>query len=389
MLNLLLAGLFDNTSGKVIGGPYGVNGTFQSITYQAALLGLDPAVLNAIPNEVLASDGWYPAPKSYEPHVPTPSIWGAFWNAVTSVVETPAGGLLSLARIAWDAAAATFTYFDQLATEAASIGGAIIARTAHALEAVGQLLLTALQVLLAWIVTAIDDLVGPVLRAVHSAIHSYAEALWSDFTVLWGLYDDSSSGAGATALQMLSDVFGTPFLLALGIGFVIAIALPLLSVVTLGAGFLGTLLISLFLTAALTVGSSYSSGLLPTSLLSPSVVTAASVVYNNSTEGSGSQGQIVGRGLFGLASTGPAGPFFGPLIWIFHVADAEIGLVKSVPAGIGLGQMVSSVGFGEYGLVNIYPLIMTAIAIVVLFLAVATLSVGGVRANGLLRSRSA
>ncbi|MGB6442415.1 MAG: hypothetical protein WBF81_03870, partial [Thermoplasmata archaeon] len=109
-LDLLLAGLFDNTTG----GPNAVNGTFESMTYQVGFLGLNPTVVNAIPNATEPSDGLYGAPASHFPPPPPPSGWGAFWNAVTSFVTNPLGTVLSLVDTVWNAATAAFTYLNHL-----------------------------------------------------------------------------------------------------------------------------------------------------------------------------------------------------------------------------------------------------------------------------------
>ena len=59
-LDLMLAGLMDNTTG-------GINGTLQSVTYQLPFLGLGRTVVNAISNFTLPSDGLYAAPTEQLP----------------------------------------------------------------------------------------------------------------------------------------------------------------------------------------------------------------------------------------------------------------------------------------------------------------------------------
>ncbi len=245
-LDLLLAALIDNTTG----GSNAVNGTLQSITYQVGFLGLSPTVVNAIPNATEPSDGLYGAPASQFPPPPAPSGWGAFWNAVTNFLENPLGTIFSLVDTVWNAATAAFTYLDHLAHEAAAIGAKVLARTAAAIVAVGVAIAQALNDFLEWVAQQVAGWLGPVIAPIVSGMDAYALRLGSD---LEKTYNDSTAGhstAGDVA-KFWADVGGSVFLLGMGVGTAVVIALALIEGFSLGASFLVPIVIGTLVTGAL------------------------------------------------------------------------------------------------------------------------------------------
>ena len=101
-LDLLLAGLMDNTTG-------GVNGTFQSVTNQVAFLGLGAWVLGGLANATLVSQGVYGAPQYNKAPPSAGGPWGAMWNAFSAIVTNPLGTLLSVVGEVWTATLASQT----------------------------------------------------------------------------------------------------------------------------------------------------------------------------------------------------------------------------------------------------------------------------------------
>jgi hypothetical protein len=94
MLDVFAAGILDNTSN-------GVNGTLTSVTSQVPFLGFDGAVTTSLINAVPLSDGLCGPPQSQYPPPPPPTsgLWGDFVNALTSVVQTVAGAIVSLVSV--------------------------------------------------------------------------------------------------------------------------------------------------------------------------------------------------------------------------------------------------------------------------------------------------
>ena len=292
MLDLLLASLIDNTSG----GPEGVNGTLQSITYQVGFLGLDRVVVNAIANGTEPSDGLYGPPTSHIVSPPPASAWGVFWNAVTSFVTNPLGTVLSLVKTVWNAATAAFVYLDHLANEAAAIGAEIVARMAAAIVHVGQLIASALNVLLQWIIAEVRELFSPFVDGVKSVIHSYANSLWADLQPLWAEANSSQTLNSGQAVTFLSEVFGAPFLIALGLSVAIAAAFVVIDALTLGADFLVSLLIGLVTSIVVSPIVHALQSLIPTNWASDALVSIAWYLFNATTD------SCVNRLLSGMCS---------------------------------------------------------------------------------------
>jgi hypothetical protein len=249
-LDLLLAALFDNTTGSVSGGINGVNGTFQLVTFQVPSLGLESEVVKGIPNVAVPSDGLYRSPASEWPRAPPAGFWGNFWNAVTSVIENPLGALFSLATVVWNAATAIATYFDHIAREAAVIGGKVVGRVASALVSVGEALVSALNVLLAWILDALSALFSPIINAINATMTSYLNTIWSSFQTLWTDINDSTTITASMAFAFWNALLGSPFLIAVGIATAVSVAFVIIDALSLGTEFVVTDLLTIVAGAA-------------------------------------------------------------------------------------------------------------------------------------------
>lgn len=240
-LDLLLAALLDNTTG----GTNAVNGTFQSVTNQVGFLGLNPMLINAISNATEPSDGLYGPPASHFPPPPPPSGWAEFWNAVTSFVVNPIGTLLSLAHTFWNAATAAFTYFNHLAHEAAAVGAEVVARTAAAIDHIGQLILSALEQLLSWILTLVKDALSVVIEPINEAIRGYdsilSAAANSSVSEVASGHSVSLSNGSAVAQALGGDVVD----LSLAVGVALSVVFTILTPFDLGADFVLPIVLTL------------------------------------------------------------------------------------------------------------------------------------------------
>jgi hypothetical protein len=235
MLDALVAGLLDNSTN-------GVNGTFQSVTYQVPFLGFDSAVVSTLANAVQVSDGLCGAPQSsYPPPPPASSgLWGDFVNAVSSIVTTVAGAIVSLVSIVYTAVVAAANFVAHLAREAADIGGMLLARAAAALVSAGDFLATALEKFLSFIIAAITSMLDAAIQPFLAACYQYAVTL--DNAVDPSLGQIVISALGGMVLELGFDI-----------AIVLEIAILIAFVATLGWGVLADVLIGLIIGAALTV----------------------------------------------------------------------------------------------------------------------------------------
>jgi hypothetical protein len=98
-------------------------------------------------------------------------------NAVSSIVTTVAGAIVSLVSIVYTAVVEAATFVAHLAREAADVGGQLLARAAATLVSIGTLVLAALAAFLAWIVSEIKEALNAVIAPFWSAAVGYAQNL--------------------------------------------------------------------------------------------------------------------------------------------------------------------------------------------------------------------
>src|SRR5208282_1722813 len=109
-------------------------------------------------------------------------------------VETVVGAIVSLPAIVYNSAVATYTYLNHIAHEAAAVGGAVLQRTAAALEAVGKLILSALNALLQWIIIhVIDPALSAVIDPIEAGVGTYDSNMNGPLKQAWA--SENSSGA--------------------------------------------------------------------------------------------------------------------------------------------------------------------------------------------------
>jgi len=243
-LDLLLAGLLDNSTG-------GVNGTFQAVTNQVPSLGFYPSVLNTLANGPVLGQGLFKAPSNNAPPSPpaqSDSIWGFFTNAVTDVVQLVTDGVTvveSLVGIVWTATVAAFTYLDHLAIEAAAIGGTLLNRTAATLVSVGKEILNALNWMLEFLV---NDVINPLLASVFGPVKSanaqYCESINFAFQAAYAAVEGGHPVSQAESAAIWNNIGGSTFALGEGVAVGVEVALGLLSAFSLGGGFLLPLLLN-------------------------------------------------------------------------------------------------------------------------------------------------
>ena len=359
-LDLLLAALLTNTTA-------GVNGTFQPVTNQVSSLGFEPAVINALANAPIGGQGLF-GPPPYNPKSTSGGgPWGDFVNAVTSIVTTVAGAVMSLVNVVWTATVAAFTYLDHMAIEAAAIGGTLLSRTAATLVSVGKAIGNALNALLDYIVSlvkaALASVIDPIVRAAASFDSTLGSA--ANATVA-----DVNGGGGVTAAHALAwgQAFDPIAILGVAVAFAITVALVILGPLDLGAGFI----VPLILTIVPTFSQNLISGLASISSFTAQAVATLEDSFTNSLP------KAEWEAVAGVAAlTASSTDFFIALL-----TAAQKGLTEQIAATLALSIIVDLAVFAigvvtwasHLGAVAIAALVLAGIAAFVAFRAL----VGGI-----------
>ncbi|MGA7862077.1 MAG: ECF transporter S component [Thermoplasmata archaeon] len=248
-LQLLLAGLVDNTTG-------GVNGTFQLVTLQVPFLGLDSPVVGALANQAVAGQGLYGTPKSAIPSQTSPSsgLWGALWNAYTALTTTITQAVVSLIEVAWSATVAAFTYINHLFRTALALGGTLLNRTAAALETAGTALVKGLNALLTFIIPLLQKALSLAFGPLVATATNNELNLNNTTTLAEADVQSSQTGYKVTnthARNWYGALGGQLFEGGIGLGTALAILLTVIAPFSIGPLFLATLIIPLLIQAAL------------------------------------------------------------------------------------------------------------------------------------------
>jgi len=203
---------------------------------------------------VVASEGLYgPPSNNYQPT--TGGFWGTFWNAVSAVVTNPLGAALSLVDTVWNAGTAAFTYLNHLAHEAAALGAEVVARTAAAIVHAGQVIASALERFLSYLLQLVADLLEPVTQPISNSIKGY---VWNVEAAVGKAQNDTTTNgtlAPGDARAVWSALSGSVFLFALGLCAVVTIGLTILSSVDIGPSFVVDLVTALLIGTLVGVAS--------------------------------------------------------------------------------------------------------------------------------------
>ena len=262
----LLGGLLLNRSGNFTGSLY-------SATAELPTLGLLPAVSIGLANSTIRNDGAYGSPThSGSQHSP-PGWWvfgGASWNVVSGIVTA-----VVIISMIWTTTIASMVYFGELAAEAALWGLHKLTQIPSTLRSAETVISSALRAFVGWVTTEATDLIAVALTPLRNANNQYYGRLQTDYQ---SAYQTVGSGHSVTQAQgnaFWQDAAGTDFGISVGLATAITVALGIISVLSLGAGFLIPLLIQL----AISVGTSGApSGFSDASLLGSTGLTAGYVL---------------------------------------------------------------------------------------------------------------
>lgn len=238
-LDLLLAALLDNATG-------GTNGTFLGIAQNVPSLGLNPVVTRELANRTQNSSGLFGVPMGVAPPPPPPPPCNSLWCYASNLVSGIVSVGSTLFTFVWTAALSVAQFVnDHLPTWLKNFGASVLARTAGALIAVGQLLASALSLLLQGLELLLMGLLSPVINPIKSAISSTMSRISSaanqteSDVIQLGSVTESDAFAVAHSLDSLATV-------TFAIDVALAVGVTLLSGVTVDGDFLVGVLATLF-----------------------------------------------------------------------------------------------------------------------------------------------
>jgi hypothetical protein len=281
-LDLLMSALLTNTTA-------GVNGTIQTVTGQFPSLGFAPAVLTGVANAPVVSQGVYGPPAYNRPPPSSGGPWNLFCNAVSAVVQTIGGGVVSLVGLVYNSGVAAYTYLNHLVQEALAAGGQLLARTAATLVHVGDIIVSALLQALDYVVALIERALAVAFSPLISAVDSYLSQVG---TAANSTVNDVNNGGSVTAAHgtaLIDALSGSVAMIALTIAVVAEVVLVLLSPFAIGP----TVIVSLILGLILVAASSFFSGFSGQAGLSSKAVWNVDNFVNSSESGNrGSAAQV-------------------------------------------------------------------------------------------------
>ena len=328
-LDTLLAGLLDNGTG-------GVNGTFRDETGNLSSLGLAAPVMSALANGVWDSGGVFGAPVSYaQPQPPSPpgcsGFLGCVWNTVSGIVVGIAGAIYGAV---WTAVEAATQFLKQL--------GAGLSHLAEVAEsaAVGAALEAALQALLAFVEKEITALIDAVVSPIRTAVSNYLSSVNQDFGSMY-----TAVGNGQPVTTSLGKPFwqdlALPLLMMTAVAVVVETALVVANGLSLGAGFLVGIIVTVIVGTVLTLLAP-SSTLISEMLSGGAAAILAMMQFLNDTASSLHKGPLVAHpqsgGLCGYYQS------FHTLADAFAVLDDILGSASGIVLSLLLFSIDTIVG---------------------------------------------
>ncbi|MGI0055491.1 MAG: hypothetical protein ACREBZ_07250 [Thermoplasmata archaeon] len=247
----LLAGLLDNASG-------GINGTFEPLSTANLLsLGLNSAVLSALPNAILPNTPIFGPPSATQGT--GCSGWGCAVEFFNSVAGAIVNGAETVGTIAWDTTIAIATYLDDIVVAAAHLlDEYLIAPALGALESVGQAVYSALNYFVTLVIQLVEAALNAALQPLLSALSAYATPLASDVGEMSNDFVQNHTVKSSELAQFWSDLGGSVFVFSLSLAATVTVVLAIVTGLSLGLGFLVGILLGLIVTSSLRAQASAS-----------------------------------------------------------------------------------------------------------------------------------
>ncbi|MCI4322498.1 MAG: hypothetical protein L3K03_00490, partial [Thermoplasmata archaeon] len=352
----LLAGLLLNVSGNF------TNWGFTATPYLPSL-GLSSTVSAALANPVEFNQGKYGTPVYRNPNPPPTPWWdvgATIWNAVSGTVG-------ALESVVWSAVQAAGAFVAYLATEVVNWGLAALHQVASALKAVADSIVYLVDQLLRAIIDGIQALLQAITVPVKDAMTGYMTTLWHDLSPLWAENNGSVPLNQGQLAKFVNDLFGTPFLIGLMLGTAVAVALVVIQGLSLGAGFLITLVIGLFTSAAIGALVAGLASLVPLGgVLTGAMVSSAWWMYN-----------MTGGGSHVMTLSTSCASDFVALFAIIGYAFNIYPMAGDFQNGVDAIEQFGYVLDGYISYVAIMPIVMWALDVISIGVAIAAQAIGG------------
>jgi hypothetical protein len=366
----LFAGLTLNATG-------GVAGNLLEITSQLPTLGLPQPVLTALANTSIANSGAYSPPQWNKNWHPPPS---SGWSTIGSVVFNAVSGVISLvttgASVVWNGLVAAEAYVATAAVWLYQHTGLndLANQLAKGLRALVSAMEWALDQLLNYVLAAVKALISPIVSAADAGLTGYIDTLVTAVHPLWAEFNNSQALSESGSDQFIDELFGTPFLIALALSTIIAIAFVILEVLSFGAGTVVTIVEGLLVSSAVTGLVAGVSNLIPSDLLSTEMVSGAWDFFNLTGGGAHrSEPRVPNAGGVGNISSST----FGLLLGIVGVALTGFQLYGDVGAGPAAVLLTKYAFDGYLSYVVAAPIVNLALDLLSFILGIASLLVSG------------
>jgi hypothetical protein len=256
--DLFIAALMDNTTA-------GVNGTFQSVTYEVPNIGFAAGVTDALANVSLTSGGLFGMPWGYDPPQPKQAsgIWALVTNTVSGIVHLGA----ALLSVAWSATLAVAHFIDNhLPTWLKNLGATLVARTVAGLETIGRVLADALSAFVTWLIQQITAILQPIFAPLKAAFTAYGSGVYSAYLTANSTVNPPGGhppgppppSGGLTVAEINNYWLAATHVIfdgALVLGVAVLAALLILDDVVPGEGILTNILITVVVAGAIYLGS--------------------------------------------------------------------------------------------------------------------------------------
>lgn len=373
------AELDDLFGGLVLYASGNLSGNILPVTSALGTLGLPSTVKSALANLTLSNGGAY-APPQYQQPPPSPSWWqsvgSAIWNTLSGVAEIT--GLSELVSVVWNAVQAAAAYIGEAASWLSNhLGiGKLASQLVAGLKAIASAMEWALNQLLQLLVAAVRVLFSTVTNSVKALVAGYADVLSADSQPLWAEYNASQTLGGHQSVRFIDDLFGTPFLIALGISTLVAAAFVILQALSVGAEFVVNLLVGLLTTAVAGALATALTKLIPSSFLSTAMVSSAWSIYNLTGGGQHSaRPRILAPPAGGIGNI--SGSAFGLLLGVVGVGVSLYQLGGDIAAGPDAVLLLKYAMDGYLSYVVAVPIVNLALDVLSVVLGLAALTVSG------------
>ncbi len=217
----LFGGLVLNASGNR-------TGNILSVTAELGTLGLPANVRVAMANVTLQNDGAYAAPEYQQPP-PSPSFWQSVGDAVWNTLSGIANDVTALVSVVWNAVQAAAAYVSEAASWLSSHLGLskLASQFVSGLKTLASAMEWAWNQLLEAIRAAAQAILNAIVAPAERGVSAWATSINTPFSAAWN--SENSSGVTLAEANAIGSAFGgAPFLISLGIGAAVSVALTCL-----------------------------------------------------------------------------------------------------------------------------------------------------------------